>query len=357
MFGLDIGRSTIKITQIKSARGQVKVVGYAHAKFDAAATADGVIVKPELISSAIRELFAKSIIGKITTDRVVTSIPIAHAYSRILNLPVSMGESDRAEAVRLEAEQYVPIPPQDLYIEHHLLPVPPVPKPQVSKTPVKAAEVTNRVLMVATPKKIVSSYIELFDQLGLEVTAMEPNMFANIRSIDFNCPPPGARVLIDFGARSSDLAIHDGSIQLISTVATGGDHITELIGSALKLSAQQANQLKIHYGIAKSRWQVQLATALQPILSNFANEVQKLTRYYHEHSPGNQAIKQIVLVGGGANMPGLADFLSHLTGIEVLICNPWGKLEVAPLQPPAPAETTIYATSIGLALKELEAHD
>lgn len=357
MFGLDIGRSTIKLTQIKSAHGQVRVVGYAYAKFDATATTDGVIVKPDLISTAIRELFAKAVIGKITTDRVNASVPIAHAYTRILNLPAKMSESDVDEAVRLEAEQYVPVPPQDLYIEHRVLPTPTTPKPQASTSTVKAPEPTNRVLMVATPKKIVASYIELFDQLGLEVSTIEPNMFANIRSIDYNCPPPGARVIIDFGARSSDLAIYDHSIQLISTVATGGDHITERIAATLKLSSQQASQLKVHYGIAKSRWQVQLATALQPILSDFANEVQKLTRYYHEHSTQNQAIKQIVLVGGGANMPGLSDFLSHLTGIEVLICNPWSKLEIKPLQPPPPAETTVYATSIGLALKELEAHD
>lgn len=350
VFGLDIGRSTVKLVQVKSARGQIRVVGYGYAKFDPTATQDGVILKPDLVGASIRELFGKSIIGKISSNRVMASIPIAHIYTRILSLP-SMAEADLAEAVQLEVEQYIPIPAKELYIEHRSLPTPVVAS---GKAP---AEVNHRVLMVAAPRKIVSSYVQLFDQLGLEVAAIEPNMFSNIRSINYNCPPKGARVLIDFGARSSDLAIYNQSIQLVSTVATGGDHITERIASTLKLSNQQASELKVHYGIAKSRWQVQLATALQPILSDFANEVQKLTRYYHEHSGNQASIEQIVLVGGGANMPGLSDFLSHLTGIEVVICNPWGKLAIDPLRPPAASETTVYATSVGLALKELEGDD
>ena len=159
-------------------------------------------------------------------------------------------------------------------------------------------------------------------------------------------------MVIDFGARSSDLAIYDTAVRLTSTVETGGDNITRTIAVALKLSNQEATQLKIRYGIGKSRWQGRLATALQPILSDFATEVQKMMRYYLQHNAGQKAVDHIILVGGGANMPGLADFLSHLTGVPTQICNPWSKLIVKPLQPPTPSETTIYATALGLALKE-----
>ncbi|MBI4101048.1 type IV pilus assembly protein PilM [Candidatus Microgenomates bacterium] len=345
LFGLDVGRTTVKIAQLKVARGQPQVIGYGYGRFDKTAAHEGELVKPELIAEVIRDITNQTIIGHITTNRIAASIPIAHSYVRVLKLP-SLSQTDLLEAVKLEAEQYVPIPSQELYIEHRVLAAP--------KAASGAKEKTISVLMVAVPKKIVGSYLALFDLLKLEVASIEPNMFANLRAIDFNCQTQGAKIVIDFGAHSSDMAIYDnGVVKLTSTVATGGDHITATIAKALNLTYEQATQLKIHYGIAKSRWQAQLATALQPILSDFASEVQKMMRYFHEHTP-QAAIDQIVVVGGGANMPGLSDFLSHLTGVGVLVCNPWTNLVLKPLQPPNPAETTIFATAVGLALKELD---
>ena len=343
VFGLDVGRTTIKIAQVKPTRGGVEVVGYAYAKFDESATQSGEIVKPELVINTIHDLFKRSLVGKISTNRIVASVPIAHIFTRILQLP-ELADKDLAEAVRLEAEQYVPVASQDLYIDYHQLPMPVAPAADKAST--------HPVLMVAVPKKIVTSYLTVFDRLGLEIEVIEPNMFANLRIINFSTPLPGAKMVIDFGARSSDLAIYDTAVRLTSTVETGGDNITRTIAVALKLSNQEATQLKIRYGIGKSRWQGRLATALQPILSDFATEVQKMMRYYLQHNAGQKAVDHIILVGGGANMPGLADFLSHLTGVPTQICNPWSKLIVKPLQPPTPSETTIYATALGLALKE-----
>ncbi len=363
LFGLDIGRGTVKIVQLEKKSDRVRVVGYGYGKFDETAAHDGIIDQPQTLASIIAAILKQNVVGRLTTSRIVASLPVAHIYTRILNLP-ALNDKDVDDAIKLEAEQYIPIPVDELYLEYRLLPLPPVAKPQasVAQRGVQAGlpaptNPTRPVLMVATPKKIVSSYIELFNLLKLEAAFIEPNMFANLRAIDFSCPDLGSKVVIDVGARSSDMAIYSNVVQLVSTLAVGGQHITEQIAQSLKLPIEQAGQLKIHYGIAKSRWQANLAAALEPILSNFANEVQKMVRYYHEHNSTGKPIDRIVLVGGGANMPGLADFLTHLTGVGTLICNPWQNLRVAPLQPPPPAETTIYATAIGLALKEFDKDD
>ena len=345
IFGLDIGRTSVKVVQIKADRRGLNVSGYGFGHFDKSAAKDGEIIKPDVVASTIKNMFSKSMIGKISTDRVAACLPIAHIYTRILQLP-KMAKKDLDEAVRLEAEQYVPLSSQEIYVEHRVL------ANHKQETGGKQQPMQT-VLMVATPKKIVNSYLDLFSSLKLDVTSIEPNMFANVRSVDFNCNYKEPRIIIDFGAQSSDMAVLDQYPLLVSTVSTGGDQITNAIAKTLGLSLQQAQQLKIRYGIGKSRWQAKLAAALEPILSDFANEVQKMMRYYHEHSQKNSTITHIFLVGGGANMPGLSDFLSHLTGIEISICNPWDKLSAKPLQPPVATETTIYATAIGLALKEV----
>ncbi len=358
-FGIDIGQASIKIVQINTKSKVPTVTGYGYIEFDPSAIVKGVIVKPEIISSAISKLLGGVIVGKITTERVFASVPIAYAYTRILTLP-ELSKEELTEAVKLEVEQYVPIQIEDLYIEYERVSSlhnpskqdvkanPSLAKAKPSKKELLEKQ-TNLILMVATPKRIVDSYLEIFNQSGFEVAAIEPTMFANHRAVNQFSPSISPRVVIDFGSHSSDLAIYDGFVRLVNTVETGGAHITEQIMKTLNVNQEQANKVKTHFGIAKSRWQVQLANGLQPILSDFANEVQKTMRYYHEHSPKN-AIQDIVMVGGGANMPGLAEFFTHLTGVKVINYNPWKYLQLESLQPPYQSETTIYDTAIGLAL-------
>lgn len=345
VFGLDIGQRTIKFAQVKESRGKIKVLGYGQSSFNAAARQNGEIVKPDFITQVVRPLLDKPI-GKISSNRVVLSMPIAQTYTRIMNVP-KMAIKDLDEAVRLEADQYIPVPSEQLYLEHRVI--------STVKNSDDQKE-TMSLLVVAVSKKIVDSYMKLCESLGLEVAGIEPNMFANLRAVHFNCPQNVPKIVIDFGAHSSDLAIYDNTVRLTSTVGTGGENITDLIAKGLNISGEEAHRIKIRYGISKSKWQVQLASILQPILSDFTNEVQKTMHYYHEQS-GGKSITDIFMVGGGANMPGLSDFLSHLTGVRVQICNPWTNLSIKPLPPPHPAETTIYNTAIGLALKEVKPND
>jgi type IV pilus assembly protein PilM len=337
IFGLDIGAATAKVAQLKASRGQISVSGYGYVRFESSAVKDGVIVKPEQIAQVLKPFLKEQITGRVTTNRVVASVPVARSYTRIFQLP-TLSPEDTAEAVKLEAEQYIPAALDELYVEHLALETNPKAK-------------THPVLLVATPKKIVDSYLSVLDHLRLEVDAVEPNLFANFRTIKFLGATNEPKIIIDFGALSSDLAAYDKSVRLTSTVNIGSDTITETIAKVLKIDEEQALKVKYRFGIAKSRWQAQLANALQPFLSTFANEVQKVMRYYHEHSENKTAISQILLVGGGSNMPGLSDFLAHLTGVTVANANPWNKLVVKPLQPPHPSEAVLYATAIGLALK------
>ncbi len=343
-FGLDIGRSSVKAVEMTVGRRGFRIKGYGHSQIPPETVENGIIKQPEVLAGVIKRLLTSSLVGDISSKRVIVSLPIANAYTRVLDLPILAG-ADISEAVRLEAEQYIPVPSKDLYLEHHVL--------ATSRPTAKNTPAIQKVLMIAVPKRIVDSILEVLGATALEVVVIEPNMFANLRVINYNQALKGPLIVIDFGAKSSDLAIYDSSIQLVSTIASGGEDITAAIAKTLKVAVAEAEIMKTQYGIGKSPWQAQLASALTTILSDFANEVQKLMRYYHEHS-GGQVIAQIGLVGGGANLPGLTDFLAHLTGVDVKLCNPWQRLDFAGLRQPKPTETTIYTTAIGLALNQIK---
>lgn len=339
IFSVDIGQSTVKVVQIRRHKDTPHVVGYGYADFDPSAVDNGVIVDPDTVKQSLEPLLENIVIGNLTTDRVIASIPMAYIYSRILEL-TGVEEEDLTEAVELEAQQYVPLDNEDIYLDYAVLE-----QPEEGKI---------RVFMVAVPKTVVDSYLELFADLDLEIYGTEPSLLAIMRAIKNTHQDEKPKIIIDFGSQSSDLAIYDKSLRLTSTASTGGDHITDCIMETLNVDKEKAQEVKTRYGISKSQWQEQLAPALSPILTTLANEVQKMLRYHHERNDTDAEIEQIVIVGGGANLPGLADFISQLTGVSVTTSNPWENVRVKPLQPPHRLETTLYTTAVGLALKEME---
>lgn len=341
LLAIDIGSSTVKVVQLKGERKKVGVSGYGYADFDHSAIENGVIVKPELIKKSLKPLLDQVVIGKLTTDKAVTSIPTSHAYTRVVSLPGVEG-SDLNTAIQLEAEQYVPLPADQIYLDHTII-----------STPTEKNNETVAV-MVASPKKIVDSYLDLFDQLGLQVEIIEPSLFSIMRAVNHANPSDSAKIIIDFGSDSSDLAIFDQSVELTSTVSMGGNHITDIITETLQVDRKKAEEIKARFGIAKSKYQEKISPALTPVLSSLAGEVQKMLRYHHDYSKNDNDITEIIIVGGGANLPGLSKFLTQLTGLEVSTCDPWDNITVKPLQPPHRLETTLYTTSVGMGLLEIE---
>lgn len=341
LLAIDIGRSTVKVVQLNGKDKNVGVSGYGYVDFDPEAIKEGVIEKPEEIIKSLKPLLKKVVIGKLTTDRVASSIPTAHIFTRVVTLP-EVDEADLASAIELEAEQYVPLPADQIYLDYTVI-----------ATPTKERNETVAI-MVAAPKKIVDSYLALFTKLNLEIESIEPSLFAIMRAVNHAQPSDTAKVIIDFGSESSDLAIYDGNVQLTGTVATGGNHISEKIAETLGVEKEKAEEIKARCGIAKSKYQKKLAPALSPILSSLANEVQKMLRYHHDHTSSDKDISEIIIVGGGANLPGLSKFLNQLTGLDVSTCNPWDNITVKPLQPPHRLETTLYTTSVGMGLIETE---
>src|SRR5580698_8857915 len=116
LFGLDIGHGSLKVMQISEQSANVSgkkrhpdVIGYGTANFDKAAQEDGVVVKPEIIAKAAFDLFEHQLICDITTRRVAIAIPAYRTFTRSLKLP-KLKTSELAEAVQLEAEQYISLP-------------------------------------------------------------------------------------------------------------------------------------------------------------------------------------------------------------------------------------------------------
>lgn len=308
--------------------------GYGVTSYASDIIKDGVIEKPEELAKAIKDLFEHSLVGEITTRRVAVTVPVARTYNRVMNLP-QMRKKALDEAVRLEAEQYIAVPIDDLYIDYSI----------TGKT-----KSQYELLAVAAPKRIVDSYLTLTDMLGLDVAAIETTISASSRLVANAERSDMPTILVDCGSLSVDITIFDKQMIVTGTVAGGGETFTDLIAKKLEVSNQVAHTIKTKYGLSVSKKQADIQEALDPILTTLVKEIKKMIRYYEDRTNRKAKIDQVITMGGGANMPGLSEYMTDQLRLPTRMCDPWKNISFGKLQPPHDLEKTMYVTAAGLAL-------
>lgn len=334
LFGLDIGADCLRVVQASQTNEGLAISGYGSCEFDPASIKDGVVVDPITIAKAADSLFDKGIRGEINTRRVAIAIPSSRTFSRAIKLP-ALPDKEIADAVRLEAEQYIPIPIDDLYLDYSVM----------QKT---AKEI--ELFAVAAPKHIVDSYISLVHLLGLEPVAIETSIDAVTRlfaQTDYSHVPT---VLVDFGSASADITIVDENIIATGTVGGGGDNFTARISDQLGVTRQEAHVIKTKYGLNFSKKQSEISKALDPLLDQLFKEIRRMIRYYQERYGSEHRISQVVLIGGSANVPGLSDRMTDVLRLPVRNSNPWQQFKFEGVEPLVTSEHVGYITAAGLAL-------
>lgn len=339
LFALDIGHSTMKVMEINTnVPEKPVVVGYGISTVYADTTlgSGGDIIKQEDLAGAMVDLFQNRLVGSITSKKVACTIPTSHTFSRLVTLP-KLEDSQINEAVRLEVEQYVPMPVDSLYVDHEKL---------------RDTEQGMDVLLVATPKKIIDSYMEFLHSMSLTPMALEPTMNASARLFNLSgISPKEPAVLIDFGSTAIDVAIYDEALFVNSTIPGGGEALTDGISRSLKITRDEAYVIKCLNGIGESKNREAVLAVVAPQIENLVREIQKMMRYYAERTiNSNKEITKVLALGGGSNMPGFIQYLSKQLNMNVQIVSPWDQMNFGSLRQLSDEERTVYLTVAGQAL-------
>jgi type IV pilus assembly protein PilM len=335
LFGFDLGHGSIKIVQLDYSGKKPRLQGYGTTSFDSKAINEGVIADFDIVSNAARSLINEGLKGSIGTHRIAASLPVLHSFSRIINLPI-MNDKDVHEAVRTEAGQYIPVPLNDLYLDYQL----------VEKTPEG-----QDFLVAAAPKKVVDSYLELFNRLGLELVCLEPSILSVTRVVQHAQKYDIPTLVIDCGSITTDLIIYNKStVRVTGTIKFGGEELTKSLMTKLNLSYEEAAKMKRTYGVDPGEKQPEMVSALAPNLQFLAAEIKKISRYYEERDKNrNVKVEQVVILGGGANLPGLSTYMTSELRVPTKLADIWQNIDVSHIQKPSTAVATMYSTAAGLA--------
>jgi type IV pilus assembly protein PilM len=374
-IGVEIGTSAIKVVALKAGSPPVLLHAVA-APTPIGSMRDGLVVEPQAVAAELKNLLAQH---RITTRQAVTAVPNQSAVTRNIMVP-RMERKDLQEAIRWEAERYIPYPIDEVSLDFDLLDDP-------ANIP---EDGQMEVVIAAAPTEAVARQVEVLQLAGLEPVIVDLKSFATLRALrgnllgehltkstltGSNYTELGEVALVmEIGASSSVISLVRGDrVLMVRNIGVAADDFTTAIQKAFELDFGAAEELKLGYATATtptedeedllnfdlSREQYSPARVFEvvrPVLGDLITEIRRSLEFYRVQS-GDVVIDRTFLAGGGAKMRGLSIAISDALGFRVEVASPWltvqtdqAGMDTGYLQSNAPE----FTVPLGLALRGVQ---
>jgi len=345
-FGIDVNDTSIKIAELRKSKTGYKIIGYSDFELHKGIVVNDSVMDEKALTEAIRGALAKMKFGNVDTTLTIASIPESKAFVRVIQIP-KMSEAQAESAVTIESEQYIPIPLDQAYLDWQILR--------------ENGEDKMDVLVTAAPKDYIDNYLRVLKNSGLRPVALEVESAAVARALVPSEKKAKDLLILDMStSRSSLIVVSQGFVQFTSSVPIAGDAFTQAIARALGINEQEAEKVKMQFGLDDSKEHQNVKAALTPVVDNLVEEIKNILKFHSAHS--TTPISQILLCGGSAKLLHLSSYLyEKLTDydyVDIILGNAWANVFEPRLAAAAPLtreESLSYATAIGLAIRGAEA--
>jgi len=344
LIGLDITTSSIKLVELSLAGGQYRVEAYAAEATPHSAINEKAIVDAEAIGEAVKRALKRA---GARAKEVAVAISGDAAITKVIQMPRSLSPRDLEAQVELQADQYIPFPMEEVSYDF-----------EVMGASEKDPEM-NDVLLVATRTENVDQRQAAVNAAGLTAHVVDVEAFAlenACRLMTHQMPDGGADrtiAVVDFGASTTTFSVLK-SLRVIYTrdFAFGGQQLTEEIMRTYGLSMEEAGRAKKEGGLP-SNYQPEV---LDPFIDDMTQQVSRSLQFYLASGSGREQPEQILICGGCANIPGVADVIASRVGIAAEKGDPLGQMK---LSSKAKAQgvrkdATALLTACGLALRSFD---
>jgi type IV pilus assembly protein PilM len=255
-----------------------------------------------------------------------------------------LSERELASAIRWEAEQYIPLPLEEVQMDFSI----------VGESKDKEGNKKLDILLVAGPIKVINIYSKILSMCALEATAMETEIISASRSLLPSIAGKSPTVMVvNIGAQTTDISIlRAGVISFTRAIPTGGATFTKALAQDFNFTIPQAEEYKKAYGLLKDKLEGKVYASLLPIYSVISDEIKRSITFF-QNKFSDEAVTSLILSGGTAKLPGLVPALTESTGIETQIGNPWQRIIKDPKRfQRLDEEGSVFVIALGLAMRE-----
>ena len=342
LVGLDIGSSAVKAVELKPAGKGYRVSAFGSEPIPPDSIVDGAIIDGGAVAEAIRRLFA----GRgIKTKDVAASLSGNAVIVKKITLPV-MTESELAESIYWEAEQYIPFDIQDVNLDYQIL-----------DKGTDSAKGTMDVLLVAAKKEKIADYTGVIAQAGRSAVVVDVDAFAlqNAYEVNYGIEPGAVVVLLNAGASATNINILNGDQSVFTRdISIGGNAYTEALQKELNLPFDLADQLKRGIPVDGVTFE-EARPVLRAVSENVMLEIQKTFDFF-KATAASDRIDRIMLSGGASRGEGFTEMLSERFAAPVEGLDPFKRVGFDPKKFQVDSTEDVAPTAavaVGLALRRV----
>jgi type IV pilus assembly protein PilM len=339
--GLDIGSSSVKVVQLRREKEKIILDTYgeiALGPYGGMAAGQAVHLGEEKTIEAIRDVCKEA---KITAHDTVVAIDPSAAYVSLVKVP-KVDDSQLRTMMPFEARKYIPVPLSEVQMDWWHIP---------SLVNLTAEERMINVVLAAVKNETLTQYDRIVTKLGFTKVEYEIHGYSLLRS----CAPmtQGMILYVDIGAQYTTLSlIHQNTVLDMHVISRGSQDSTVQLSRALSVPVDTAEDTKRTFGYLGDKANPYMKDVMQLSSYPLFGEVARLSLMYERKY--NQTIEGIMLVGGGARVPGLLEAYSQTVHIPGRIATPFQQVDVPPfLHEMIEKIGPTYAVAIGCALKKL----
>ncbi len=329
VVGLKIGASRLVAARV-AVNGSVELRQLASEPLPRGVFVGGEVKEPEALGRALKAFFKKH---KLPKRNVRIGVANNRIGVRTIELQGIADPKQIANAVRFRAQEALPIPLEQAVLDFQVL----------SEETGPDGVPRKKVLLVVAYRDLVDGYLQACKAAGVRLIGVDLEAFALLRSllppVDGEAAAVGekaALVAVSVGSERSVLAVSDGHIcDFARVLAWGGSSLTGAIARALEVDVDEAERIKRELTLdgsgspeglgpeqaAKAREAVQIG------LQTFGRELVSSLQFYQSQE-GSLGIREVVLAGGGAQLPGLAAAVQQMVGVAVRVGDPFASLTV-----------------------------
>ncbi|MGE6245373.1 type IV pilus assembly protein PilM [Psychrobacter proteolyticus] len=315
LIGVDICATSVKLVDIQRQQGMFHLKSYGIERLPEGIVVDKILVDTEAAGNIIASLARRC---QVAGSNAAAAVSGSAVITKIIDMEMALSDVEREAQIRLDADQYVPYPLEDVNLDFEVM------------GPSLVGEDMVQVLLAASRSENVDQRVDALAFGGLQTKVMDIESHAIERAfglmVDSLPSMPELVALVDIGHNQTTLYIaKNGEFIYSREQLFGGIQLTEAIQNRYGLSAEEATISKRERILPDDYY----PEVLNPFIENTIQQITRSLQFYFSSSQYS-SIDHLVLAGGSSSIAGLAGMAQQKLGVTVSIANPFTNMTIAP---------------------------
>ncbi len=315
LVGVDVSATSVKLVDILRQQGVFHLKAYGIERLPTGVVVDKLIADTEAVGNIVAGLARRC---QVAGSHAATSVSGSAVITKVIDMDTTLSDVEREAQIRLDADQYIPYPLEDVNLDFEVL------------GPSLVSDDMVQVLLAASRSENVDQRVDSLTFGGLQTKIVDIETHAIERAFGLmvdNLPNlPELVALVDIGHNQTTLYIaKNGEFIYSREQLFGGVQLTDAIQNRYGLSFEEATTSKRERTLPDDYY----SDVLTPFIENAIQQITRALQFYFSSSQYS-SIDHVVLAGGSSSIAGLAGMAQQKLGVPVTIANPFINMTIDP---------------------------